>query len=830
MKKYCQYIYKKILIAIVIAIMIHCQTFAQIVIFSDDFERFTPTAALTNGNLTGSWIGISGSNGWIPNDVTIQLSDMNTCCTSGMFLDGACKKCDGGVYVLDATTEGIDEIKAEYPNSWIEANGYVYFCVYEWNGDLYDLGFDDDVTAVTTQTGVGTGDICTASSYNYRNVWLVSNSTNHKITNNSLGLCVMNGYPDEYGNLQQPLAGVFDYISDMEVPTDRFIKTMNSIELNSYASLFDIYLEFDWRAGGDGQNDYGMVQFLNPSDNSVLYSFSSSITNSTKFYNQGQTQHEVLSIPENMTSVALAFRFICNTDGQGGNIDDLSFVVDNVRIIACPKVAPKITSTLRQTIDPGESVTITRDDIYASYSENVTYKWQKSVDGVNWVDLIEESSSLNTGTLQETTRYRVVIVANGSCDELVSEVAIVAIGEIPQDCVSPVLTAKANGEAGTVSQCATMVHLTANPIGGSDCEGNWEYLWSAGGVYWNGSDFVSPTEEWNENFSNITAEQANISKVYAVKVRCSANPDCSQSSSVIVNIEKPVGEISAPAEMCSSDATVKLTFPGNWAGTWSGDGVSPSGVFDPATAGAGKHTITYTINVAGCDEFSTSTDIMVSDRVTFNVITHDELCKNENDGSAKLSIRDNESERIPHIVWQYNSNTPVVEVAVDVDTVSNLAPGNYTVFVGNGNCREIMDFTILPGNVLCEKSVYVPNVFNPESNVYDMNPTEKRYHYNKYVHVWGEGVHRMDFTIYDRWGNEVFHTTQNAEKEEERWRGASNEGWDGKINGTQANAGAYVYKLEVTFINGQSKTYKGTINLIYGKTKKPQMSPATNNK
>jgi gliding motility-associated-like protein len=60
-------------------------------------------------------------------------------------------------------------------------------------------------------------------------------------------------------------------------------------------------------------------------------------------------------------------------------------------------------------------------------------------------------------------------------------------------------------------------------------------------------------------------------------------------------------------DLCLTDAPVTLT-PATPGGTWSGNGVDPTtGVFDPAAAGAGTHTITYTL---ACG--SESHDIVVS--------------------------------------------------------------------------------------------------------------------------------------------------------------------------------------------------------------------------
>jgi len=57
---------------------------------------------------------------------------------------------------------------------------------------------------------------------------------------------------------------------------------------------------------------------------------------------------------------------------------------------------------------------------------------------------------------------------------------------------------------------------------------------------------------------------------------------------------------------CVNSAPFQLTAV-NMGGTWSGPGVSASGMFNPATAGAGTHTITYNLGTAPCNASSTTT-------------------------------------------------------------------------------------------------------------------------------------------------------------------------------------------------------------------------------
>ena len=86
--------------------------------------------------------------------------------------------------------------------------------------------------------------------------------------------------------------------------------------------------------------------------------------------------------------------------------------------------------------------------------------------------------------------------------------------------------------------------------------------------------------------------------------------------------------------------------------------------------------------------------------------------------------------------------------------------------------------------------VYVPNIFSPNDKD---NPE------NEYLMVYGKGIKTIDFKIFDRWGNEVFHTTD------------VNEGWDGTYKGKPALVGDYTYILKVSFISKPDEILKGHI-------------------
>ena len=68
--------------------------------------------------------------------------------------------------------------------------------------------------------------------------------------------------------------------------------------------------------------------------------------------------------------------------------------------------------------------------------------------------------------------------------------------------------------------------------------------------------------------------------------------------------------------------------------------------------------------------------------------------------------------------------------------------------------------------------------------------------------VRGFGIAKMQFTIWNRWGQKVFETTDR------------NKGWDGKVKGAVQPMDVYAYTLNVEFFDGAKTTMKGDITLI----------------
>ena len=87
--------------------------------------------------------------------------------------------------------------------------------------------------------------------------------------------------------------------------------------------------------------------------------------------------------------------------------------------------------------------------------------------------------------------------------------------------------------------------------------------------------------------------------------------------------------------------------------------------------------------------------------------------------------------------------------------------------------------------------VDVPNAFTPQSG--DINSI---------VMVRGFGISKMQFIIWNRWGQKVFETNNRLQ------------GWDGKVKGVVQPMDVYAYTLSIEFFDGKKTTKKGDITLI----------------
>lgn len=332
---------------------------------------------------------------------------------------------------------------------------------------------------------------------------------------------------------------------------------------------------------------------------------------------------------------------------------------------------------------------------------------------------------------------------------------------------------------------------------------------------------------------------------------------CGDADTVLISVTQSANaSITAAGPFCVLESPVNLVGadPG---GVWSGTGITDvnTGLFDPATAGVGVHTISYGISGV-CGDTST-TSVTVVGVADATISPENPMCDNEpaltlqavdpggiwsgngitntssgvfdpataGDGLHEIVYTISgvcgDSDTIQMLIYE----TPVVNVfstdescigfndgvawteisggtppyaiswtnSATSDTIQPLSPGSYSVIVSDMNgCGWTRQVDVDPSGDLCYiPHVWVPNIFSPNADGE-----------NDILFVRGEGVTYLSFVIYDRWGEKIFETT------------ALDQGWDGTFKGEELDPAVFAYYLNATFVDGSQSVVSGNITLV----------------
>lgn len=163
---------------------------------------------------------------------------------------------------------------------------------------------------------------------------------------------------------------------------------------------------------------------------------------------------------------------------------------------------------------------------------------------------------------------------------------------------------------------------------------------------------------------------------------------------VVQDADATISPINPNNQICTGSNPVQLT-AATAGGTWSGTGVSASGLFNPMTAGVGVHTITYSIS-GSCGD-TQSMNITVSD-LTATVSSTQSTCT-ANNGTATATPT---SGSAPYsYLW---NSVP----SQSTSTAIGLPSGNYSVIIQDGQgCALTLQAVVPlnPGNLTVNTSV-----------------------------------------------------------------------------------------------------------------------------
>jgi hypothetical protein len=263
--------------------------------------------------------------------------------------------------------------------------------------------------------------------------------------------------------------------------------------------------------------------------------------------------------------------------------------------------------------------------------------------------------------------YTIVSVSNALCSNTGTGTAVVTVAPIP--------TVSAITNQNVCNGAPSNVILFSGPVTGTTFA--WTNSNAASGLAASG----------NGNILSFTAVNTTGAPVTAtITVTPTANGCVGTPNTFTYTINPgPAVTYTAPGTVCVYNNAITLT-PGTPAGgTFSGTGVTGSS-FNPATAGLGTHTITYSITAGGCIGTATASIVVSACASIEDIIANDGLAiyPNPSTGNVTFAFSNTEVNDVNLSIVStegktvYQNNFQTTKATIDLST---LARGTYFVRV-----------------------------------------------------------------------------------------------------------------------------------------------------
>jgi len=161
----------------------------------------------------------------------------------------------------------------------------------------------------------------------------------------------------------------------------------------------------------------------------------------------------------------------------------------------------------------------------------------------------------------------------------------------------------------------------------------------------------------------------------------------------------------------------------------------------------------------------------------------------------EITFVDNSSNDVIAWSWHFPAGTPDESSNTQVVvTYPNDHGGTYPAELTVTNEHGCTDVMILPVTIDGVHSVYVPNAFTPDGDAIN----------GVFLPIIRDDVARdHDLRIFDRWGREVFQTSDPTV------------GWDGTVDGNEPKTDVYIWKLRSrNGVDGIMRQYTGHVTVL----------------
>ncbi|GAC1310936.1 MAG: hypothetical protein NVSMB24_29240 [Mucilaginibacter sp.] len=275
---------------------------------------------------------------------------------------------------------------------------------------------------------------------------------------------------------------------------------------------------------------------------------------------------------------------------------------------------------------------------------------------------------------------------------------------------------------------------------------------------------------------------APASKSYLVKMDVYSGLTCVSSTQQTINVKaNPFVTLSALGSVCQGDQPVQViesTNGSTGSGVFTGPGISSTGLFNPAVAGAGTFTINYTFTAQnGCD-YSTSQQVTVRPAPTVSAGPDFSMLEGGSEKIKATASGDN-------LTYKWFPSAGLDHDDILNPTVTPTIGTTYKLVVTNSEgCTAASEV-----NVSVLKYPVIPNTFTPNGD--GINDTWNILYLNTYS---GNTVQ-----IFDRYGKKVFSSVGYSVP------------WDGTYNGAVLPSGTFYYVIDPK--NGR-KVMAGSVTII----------------
>jgi gliding motility-associated-like protein len=385
----------------------------------------------------------------------------------------------------------------------------------------------------------------------------------------------------------------------------------------------------------------------------------------------------------------------------------------------------------------------------------ITYNWQPST-GLSDTTIANPIASPSV-----TTNY-VLLISNGTCTDTVYQ----TVNVTTVDLIKPNDTVVCDG--------TTSIQLTASSNGtGAFIQ------WSSSASY---SDTLNTLGD-----SSLTIVPG-VATTYYIKA---VNNGCEITDTVFVDVFGSQIQLTAPVGICLDDTTtISVTNNSSDPLTydWEPNSEIIMGDNSPIITVSPNATTWFYVtasNVAGCT-ITDSIRLYVSPLPVLGVTATTDLDTIVEGSSVNIHA----SPTGYSYAWSPvgTLDNPFAQHPTASPTVTT----TYGLTVSDTGCVLTDSVKIYVRDVICGKpDIYVPNAFTPDV---DGN--------NDKVFVRGNNLSEMKLSIFHRWGEKVFETTNQTK------------GWDGTFKGRECDPAVFVYYLEVTCIGNDTYFEKGNITLI----------------